>query len=113
RWSSPSGRRRRRRRTTTCRYPKESDMGEYEPKDSRNVTQSRHRAPGEPPRTGPREGETRQPQGELDDDGRGERAGEAIAQADSATGAGQRVQETERGVESRGREGPERFNRND
>ena len=30
-------------------------MGEYEPDDSRNVTQVDHQAPGEPPRTGPRE----------------------------------------------------------
>ena len=35
-------------------------MGEYEPDDSRNVTQSDHQAPGEPPRTGPREGSTRE-----------------------------------------------------
>ena len=35
-------------------------MGEYEPNDSRNVTQTQQRAPGEPPRTGPREAETRQ-----------------------------------------------------
>lgn len=34
-------------------------MGEYEPDDSRNVTLSDHRAPGEPPRTGPREDEAR------------------------------------------------------
>ena len=34
-------------------------MGEYEPDDSRNVTLSDHQAPGEPPRTGPREGEAR------------------------------------------------------
>ncbi len=34
-------------------------MGEYEPHDSRNVTQTQQRAPGEPPRTGPREAETR------------------------------------------------------
>jgi hypothetical protein len=34
-------------------------MGEYEPEDSRNVTLSDHQAPGEPPRTGPREGEAR------------------------------------------------------
>ena len=32
-------------------------MGEYEPRDSRNVTQSTHQAPGEPPRTGPRVGQ--------------------------------------------------------
>jgi hypothetical protein len=34
-------------------------MGEYEPDDSRTVTQSPHQAPGEPPRTGPREDEAR------------------------------------------------------
>ena len=34
-------------------------MGEYEPDDSRIVTQSPHQTPGEPPRTGPREGEAR------------------------------------------------------
>jgi len=34
-------------------------MGEYEPDDSRDVTLSPHRAPGEPPRTGPREDEAR------------------------------------------------------
>jgi hypothetical protein len=34
-------------------------MGEYEPDDSRNVTLSDHQAPGEPPRTGPREDEAR------------------------------------------------------
>ncbi|MXP42269.1 hypothetical protein GRI75_11525 [Altererythrobacter soli] len=34
-------------------------MGEYEPDDSRDVTLSNHQAPGEPPRTGPREDEAR------------------------------------------------------
>ena len=34
-------------------------MGEYEPDDSRNVTLNPATAPGEPPRTGPREGEAR------------------------------------------------------
>ena len=34
-------------------------MGEYEPDDSRDVTLSDHEAPGEPPRTGPREDEAR------------------------------------------------------
>ena len=34
-------------------------MSELEPDDSRDVTLSNHRAPGEPPRTGPREGEAR------------------------------------------------------
>lgn len=37
-------------------------MGEYEPEDSRNVTLNPAGAPGEPPRTGPREGETRAPE---------------------------------------------------
>ena len=41
-------------------------MGEYEPDDSRKVTQSDHRAPGEPPRTGPREDDARR-QTERDD----------------------------------------------
>jgi hypothetical protein len=56
-------------------------MGEYEPDDSRNVTLKQKRAPGEPPRTGPREAETRQQQGqqqagetELEQDERGEEA---------------------------------------
>jgi hypothetical protein len=35
-------------------------MGEYEPADSRDVTQSDHQAPGEPPRTGPREDTARE-----------------------------------------------------
>lgn len=50
-------------------------MGEYEPRDSRNVTLKQERAPGEPPRTGPREQETRQPSSqetELEGDGRGD-----------------------------------------
>ena len=50
-------------------------MGEYEPNDSRNVTLKPNRAPGEPPRTGPREAETRQQQAgetELEQDQRGE-----------------------------------------
>ena len=66
-------------------------MGEYEPNDSRDVTQSRHRAPGEPPRTGPQEAETRrQPQQqagetELEQDERGEDAEQvADAQAEQA-----------------------------
>jgi hypothetical protein len=35
-------------------------MGEYEPNDSRNVTQKRGNVPGEPPRTGPREEQERE-----------------------------------------------------
>ena len=34
-------------------------MGEYEPNDSRKVTLEKGNVPGEPPRTGPREGEAR------------------------------------------------------
>lgn len=34
-------------------------MAEYEPDDSRIVTNTQNRAPGEPPRTGPREDEAR------------------------------------------------------
>ena len=50
-------------------------MGEYEPRDSRNVTLKHDRAPGEPPRTGPREGETRQQeQTELEQDERDDAA---------------------------------------
>ena len=49
-------------------------MGEYEPEDSRHVTQSPHRAPGEPPRTGPRERQARQGRSELEGDERGEPA---------------------------------------
>jgi len=63
-------------------------MGEYEPDDSRIVTQSTHRAPGEPPRTGPQEAATRQQQAgetELDHDERGEDAEQvADAQAEQA-----------------------------
>lgn len=41
-------------------------MGKYEPDDSRDVTLNPDTAPGEPPRTGPREGETRAPRDEQD-----------------------------------------------
>ncbi len=58
-------------------------MGEYEPHDSRKVTLRQQRAPGEPPRTGPREGETRQPEQaqvqDEDDAGLDEADGEAEA----------------------------------
>ncbi len=49
-------------------------MGQYEPEDSRNVTLSNDTAPGEPDRTGPRESETRQQQGQQ-----GEAPGKAQA----------------------------------
>ena len=58
-------------------------MGEYEPHDSRNVTLKQERAPGEPPRTGPREGETRQQeQTELEQDGRDDEASERSIERD-------------------------------
>jgi hypothetical protein len=44
-------------------------MGEYEPDDSRDVTLNPDEAPGEPPRTGPREGETRAPEQETEKQG--------------------------------------------
>jgi hypothetical protein len=55
------------------------NMGEYEPRDSRNVTLKQERAPGEPPRTGPQEAATRQQEGqagetELEQDERGDDA---------------------------------------
>ena len=57
-------------------------MGEYEPRDSRNITLNPDTAPGEPPRTGPREGETRQQQGEqrseLEEDERGADAEQTV-----------------------------------
>jgi hypothetical protein len=40
-------------------------MAEYEPDDSRDVTLTDRQAPGEPPRTGPREGEARAESGEA------------------------------------------------
>jgi hypothetical protein len=57
-------------------------MGEYEPHDSRNITLKDERAPGEPPRTGPREAETRQQQqqgeSELEEDQRGDDAEQVV-----------------------------------
>lgn len=55
-------------------------MGEYEPHDSRNVTLKQERAPGEPPRTGPREGETRQQEQADKADSDAERRERAIEQ---------------------------------
>ncbi len=42
-------------------------MGEYEPDDSRNVTQNPSKVPIEPERTGPREKETRGADKKLDE----------------------------------------------
>jgi hypothetical protein len=96
-------------------------MGEYEPRDSRNVTQSAHRAPGEPKRTGPREGETRQPpkqprgeetqQGELTEDERGDDV-EATVAVEQQQEQSARLDEAARERGERG-EGAERFDRND
>ena len=92
-------------------------MGEYEPRDSRNVTQSKDRAPGEPPRTGPREAETRQQQqggteldqGELYEDGRGEQAEQTVAAEQQQ--ADQREEAMERDADEL--DDPSRLDRND
>lgn len=57
-------------------------MGEYEPNDSRNITLSNDNAPGEPPRTGPREGETR---ANSQSRGQGEQGVRAAPQPGSAS----------------------------
>ncbi|MGX7950997.1 hypothetical protein ACWPM1_00375 [Tsuneonella sp. HG249] len=63
-------------------------MSEYEPDDSRDVTQSSHRAPGEPPRTGFREDGARlraqAEQGELPSRGQQEQGQAAEAGGDRA-----------------------------
>jgi hypothetical protein len=92
-------------------------MAEYEPNDSRNVTLNPHRAPGEPPRTGPREGETRgerPQQTEFEQDERGEEAESVADQTDAADAeaeAALRERAMERDADEL--EGPERFDRND
>ena len=86
-------------------------MGEYEPDDSRNVTLRQKRAPGEPPRTGPREAETRQQQAgetELEQDERGEDAEQtADPQAEQAMREAAMEQDAEMDEE------PGRLDRND
>lgn len=68
-------------------------MGEYEPDDSRDVTLSDHQAPGEPPRTGPREGEAREQARQGSGSGDRERApgepwrDEEVAQKDAQDAA--------------------------
>ena len=76
-------------------------MGEYEPHDSRNVTLKQQRAPGEPPRTGPREGETRGDIGqqeqqltELEQDERGDDV-EGIAEAEAEAARRERAIESD------------------
>jgi len=85
-------------------------MGEYEPRDSRNVTLKQDRAPGEPPRTGPREGETRQQEGEteLEQDERGDDA-EQVADAHAEQALGEAAMEQEAGEPDE----PGRLDRND
>jgi hypothetical protein len=93
-------------------------MGEYEPNDSRNVTRTQNRAPGEPPRTGPQEDETRQQQqggteleqGELYQDGRGEQVEQTVA-AEQQQQAGQREEAMERDADEL--DDPSRLDRND
>lgn len=64
-------------------------MGEYEPRDSRNVTLSDHQAPGEPPRTGPREDEAREKaeQGDSTDKADGRPVNQEIARKDAQDAA--------------------------
>lgn len=62
-------------------------MSEYEPDDSRDVTNTRARAPGEPPRTGPREDQARaaagQPQAQQQQDEPTEAGGPRDIEGDS------------------------------
>ena len=51
-------------------------MSEYAPDDSRDVTNSQARAPGEPPRTGPREDQARARAGQMAGGGQGQQADE-------------------------------------
>ena len=50
-------------------------MSELEPDDSRNVTNSQNRAPGEPPRTGPREDQARADAGQQTSEQRKDQTG--------------------------------------
>lgn len=59
-------------------------MGELEPDDSRDVTLNDQRAPGEPPRTGPREGESRRPQQQQQSGWRTDPEGQAQGQAQAS-----------------------------
>ena len=61
-------------------------MGEYEPNDSRNVTQTKSNVPGEPERTGPREGETRDPRKDADE-GQIQRSGHTPGGKDLSRGS--------------------------
>ncbi len=100
-------------RRTISRYRKESKRGEYEPTDSRNVTQTQNRAPGEPQRTGPRESETRQQQQggtELEQDERGEQVEQTVA-AEQQQHAEQREEAMERDADEL--DDPSRLDRND
>jgi len=95
-------------------------MGEYEPDDSRKVILKQNRAPGEPPRTGPREAETRQQQAqansgetELEQDERGEDAEQtADPQAEQALNDSGREAAMEQDASEMDEE-PGRLDRND
>lgn len=83
-------------------------MGEYEPRDSRNVTLRQERAPGEPPRTGPMEEEARRQamqseaeRGELYEDERGEDVEPTVSQEEAEE---LREQAMERDADELGRE---------
>jgi hypothetical protein len=85
-------------------------MGEYEPHDSRNVTLKQERAPGEPPRTGPREGETRPPEEQQQAESGQQEQGQAGSEAELRERA---IEQDGEELDAHGREGPERFERND
>lgn len=91
-------------------------MGEYEPRDSRKVTLRQERAPGEPPRTGPREGETRQPQSqhtELEDDGRGDEPEQTVTAEQQQQQAEQREEAMQRDTDELNAADRARRDRND
>ena len=77
-------------------------MGEYEPDDSRIVTQVASEAPGEPPRTGPREDQARA-EAERDESEKLEESGKPTAR--DATGEKQEGYKDDE-EESDGREDP-------
>ena len=80
-------------------------MGEYEPRASRNGTLKHDRAPGEPPRTGPQESETRQAATRQQQAGTGETELEQDERGEDA--------EQNAGLERDEDEAAEDFDRND
>jgi hypothetical protein len=86
-------------------------MSELEPDDSRDVTNHQNRAPGEPPRTGPREGEARA-QAEQGGKSPGqpfERATEGDSPEHPDRFSGEAARESERQVEQAEAQEPDRW----